>query len=167
MALSAPLKPSLFDKLIGELGEGNGARGMLPCYMPRLDRFGESELRACLMRDIGWLLNDIQLSTAVNLEDYPEVASSVINQGLPDLTGKSLDREGIARRARQIAAALRLYEPRLDPATIEVEIDGDKALADNRIRFKISGEIRTELEDSRFIVVTAIDLDTGNVEVGS
>ena len=164
MATPTPLKPSIFDRLIGELGSTERRGAMLPCYVPRLDRFGESELRACLLRDIGWLLNDIRLDTAVSLEGYSEVSSSVINQGLPDLTGKSVDRDGLGERANQIAATLRRFEPRLEPHSIVVDVDGSRSVA-NQIQFQISGSIVSSRDDDRFVVATALDLDTGNVDV--
>lgn len=167
MSSQGSLRPSILDKLIGTTDANADAKraGAVPCYLPRLDRFGEPELRACLMRDIAWLLNDIQLGAATDLRDFPEVETSVINHGLPDLTGKSVDRESLTVRAEEIAQAIRIYETRIDPASVVVQIDEATVLAENQVRFKLAGEIRNAYEDSRFVVVTAIDLDTGNVDV--
>lgn len=165
MAAEAPLKPSVLDKLIGRQGEEPSGRAMAPCHVPNLARFNERELRACLMRDIAWIMNDISLSASIDLSAHADVAGSVINQGLPDFAGRSVDRDGLIARAGQIAQALRTFEPRLDPATLTVEMHQEGAIAENQVRFVVSGEVRTALEDSRFVVVTAIDLDTGNVSV--
>ncbi len=48
------------------------------------------QLRKSVHRDLGWLLNTCNLSCAVDLDGYSEVTSSVLNYGLPELTGRTL-----------------------------------------------------------------------------
>ena len=169
MATMTPLKPSILDKLIGDLSRlrSDGSRDLLPCFVPRLDRFNEDELRSCVRRDIEWLLNVVHFEAAVGLDDYPEVATSVLNHGLPELVGRSIDRPALARRAAEIAAAVRAYEPRLIPGSVDVLLDEGKVGFENRLRFVIHGNLMNSIDDGFIALYTAVDLDTGNVEISA
>lgn len=169
MVTATPLKPSILDKLIGDLARvrSDGSRDLLPCYVPRLDRFNEDELRACVRRDIEWLLNVVHFESAVALGDYPDIATSVLNHGLPELVGRSLDRPSLVRRAAEIVDAVRAYEPRLLPGSVEVLLEEGEIGFENRLRFIIHGNLANSIDDGFIALYTAIDLDTGNVEVGA
>ncbi len=163
-----PLKPSVIDKLIGGLGrtKGDGSRDIAPCYIATLDRFNETELRNCVIRDIAWILNDIHFAAAVPLEDYPEVRTSVLNQGVPDLTSLTVNRDTFERRARDLTDAIRNFEPRLVAQSVNVSFD--KAMSDdeNKLRFVIQGELKGAIDDRYVEFKTAVTLDTGDVAVG-
>jgi type VI secretion system protein ImpF len=163
---ATPPKPSVLDKLLGGSIEA-GARPHQPFLVPRLDRFGERDLRAVIQRDIAWLLNDIHLATALPLDDYPEVSTAVINQGLPELTGRSLDKDSMRDRANEIVAALRAYEQRLRPDTISVSFDTSQIETENKLHFSVRAEIRNAVEESWVSFETTVDLDDGRVEVAS
>lgn len=169
MAIMTPLKPSVLDKLIGDLSRvrSDGSRDLLPCFVPRLDRFNEDELRSCVRRDIEWLLNVVHFEAAVNLDDYPEIATSVLNHGLPELIGRSIDRPALARRSEEISNAVLAYEPRLIPGSIEVLLDEGEVGFENRLRFVIHGHLMNSVDDGFIALYTAIDLDTGNVEINA
>lgn len=169
MAIMTPLKPSILDKLIGDLSRvrSDGSRDLLPCFVPRLDRFNDDELRSCVRRDIEWLLNVVHFEAAVDLTGNPEVATSVLNHGLPELIGRAIDRAALARRAAEITAAIRAYEPRLIPGSVEVLLEEGEIGFENRLRFVIHGNLMNSADDGFIALYTAIDLDTGNVEVAA
>lgn len=169
MSVMTPLKPSVLDKLIGDLSRvrSDGSRDLLPCFVPRLDRFNEDELRSCVRRDIEWLLNVVHFESAVSLADYPEIATSVLNHGLPELIGRSIDRPALARRAAEITAAVLAYEPRLITGSVEVLLDEGEIGFENRLRFVIHGHLMNSTDDGFIALYTAIDLDTGNVEINA
>lgn len=167
MATTAtPPKPSVIDKLLAGSIEA-GAREHQHYFVPRLDRFGESDLRAVIQRDVALLLNDIHFEATTSLEDFPEVRTSVLNQGLPELIGRSLDGDTMARRSAEITAALRAFEQRLRPETIHVVFDTSKIETENKLTFSVSGEIRNAVEEAWVQLKTTVDLDDGRVEVAS
>lgn len=166
MAAATPPKPSILDKLLAGSIEA-GARPHQHFPVPRLDRFGESELRAVIQRDIAYLLNDIQFEAAVSLEDYPEIKTSVLNQGLPELIGRSLDSQTMARRAGEVTAVLRAFEQRLRPETISVVFDASRVESENKLHFAINGEIRNAVEENWIQFSTTVDLDDGRVEIAT
>ena len=164
-----PLKPSVIDKLIGGLGRtrGDGSRDVAPCYIAQLDRFNETGLRNCVMRDIAWTLNSIQFAAAVPLDDFPEVRTSVLNLGVPDLTSMTVNSETFKRRAKDLTDAIRSFEPRLVEQSVNVSFD--KAVADdeNKLRFVITGELKGAVDDRYVELKTSVALDTGDVVVAA
>src|SRR5512140_1602921 len=70
-------------------------------------------LRASVRRDLEWLLNTRRTPEPAE-EDFPEVAKSLYNFGLPDLNAlhweSSRDR---TRLARVVQEAILIFEPRL------------------------------------------------------
>ena len=166
MEKSAPPKPSILDKLLAGSVEG-GARPHQHFFVPRLDRFGEADLRAVIQRDIAWILNDIQFEAAVRLDDFPEVKTSVLNQGLPELIGRELDAQAMARRGEEVVIALRAFEQRLRPETIRVVFDDSLIQTDNKLHFAITGEIRNAIEESWIQFDTTVDLGDGRVEIAT
>ncbi len=162
---ATPPKPSILDKLLGGAIE-EGARPHQHFPVPRLDRFGEAELRMVIQRDIALMLNDIQFEATTALDDYPEVRTAVLNHGLPELVGRALDRATMQQRAAEVGAALRAFEERLRPETITVTFDTSRVESENKLHFAIGGEIRNALEESWVQFRSTVDLDDGRVEVG-
>lgn len=162
-----PLKPSVLDKLLAPLGrvKGDGSRDVLPCHIAATDNFNERDLKAVVIRDIAWIINDISFGTAVPLDEYPEVASSVLNQGVPDLTSMRVVRASLESRARDIATALRAFEPRLVSNTVKVVVDSGEIDNENKVRFTIKGELKGALDERHVELKTAVALDSGEVEV--
>src|ERR1043165_326975 len=46
-----------------------------------------ARLRECVVRDLAWLLNTERMAIVENIEDYPDAQQSVVNYGIPSLTG--------------------------------------------------------------------------------
>lgn len=166
MTVATPPKPSILDKLLAGSIEA-GARPHQHFAVARLDRFGERDLRACIQRDIAWLLNDVQLEATTPLDDFPEVRTSVLNQGLPELIGRALDAPTMQQRAREVTAALRAFEQRLRPETITVVFDHSLIETQNKLHFMVSGEIRNPIEEAWVQFETVVDLEDGKVEIAS
>jgi type VI secretion system protein ImpF len=160
-----PLKPSVLDKLISGLkGPDSGSRDSAPCPIVSIDPFTERDLREAVIRDVAWILNDINFAAAVKIEDYPEIRTSVLNQGVPDLT-IDVNEGNLVRRARELAEAIRMFEPRLLAESVRVTIDSRGVDDQNKLRFTIHGELQCAVDDRYIELKTAIAVDTGEVEV--
>jgi type VI secretion system protein ImpF len=113
----------------------------------RLSRaYGVSEhtLLSEVRRDLQALLNTVNLNSTQDLSDFPEVETSVLNFGLPDLSVHIVDTVRIDRLAEDIRVALTRFEPRMDPRSLQVSRD-DSAEADTfKVRFIIKAEIRSD-----------------------
>ncbi len=124
------------------------------------------EIRACVKRDLDWLLNANQYAPQKDLEDYPAVASSVINYGMPDLTGKTVtgfDQDHLERLLKQVMVN---YEPRIIRRTLSVRVLADKTLFDhNALAFEIEGELWAEPQPLHLHLRTEFELEDGTVSV--
>jgi type VI secretion system protein ImpF len=76
----AKLQPSLLDRLTDlspEKEKESASQQMV----------GSRQYKAAVIRDLGWLLNSVSLESVFDLEPYPYVRKSVVNYGLPDISG--------------------------------------------------------------------------------
>ena len=169
------LNPTLFDKLTADLtldglhdatpdlARGEAARSNLRFYtVPRIERFNEAALRATVMREINWILNTTSLESLVDLDAYPEVKTSVLNYGVRDLAGKTLSSRVVQSRARQIRDAIRAFEPRMDPAHLEVETLA-AAERENAVTYVIRGDVTAAVQAMPVEFKTDVELDTAAV----
>lgn len=165
------LNPTLFDKLVAdndlsglrgeEVDKVEESRAAMRYYsVPRLERFNEAALRATVRRELAWLLNTTHLGAVVDLDDYPHVQTSVLNYGVPDMTGKALHRRLILQRAREIRAAIRAFEPRMSEKSLVVE-PVDSIERANSITFLIHGDVTSAVQALPVKFRTDVETDTG------
>ena len=163
MAELAPmerLQPALLDRLTDDAPERK--------QEPREARVITSQkLRAAVIRDLGWLLNATRPHQGVAWDDAPHAERSVINFGLPALSGETastLDIGGLESRLRR---AIVDFEPRIDPATLRVRALAAQDLLDhhNQIQFEIHGQLWAQPVPIEMLLRTEVDLETGQVDV--
>jgi type VI secretion system protein ImpF len=96
------LSPSLLDRLTDD----EPARAT----EPRESRvLSPARLRECVRRDLAWLFNTTHMQSLQNLDEFPLVARSVLNFGVPDLAGQtasSLDAVELEQAIRQRIASI-------------------------------------------------------------
>ena len=170
------LTPTLFDKLVGGLTiagltdqsddkEERIAREQFRNYaIPDLNRFNEKAMRQTLRRDLAWLLNTTNLGASVDLEDYPNVVTSVLKFGVPDLAGQAASRTVIRRRAREIRKAILTFEPRFEEAGLRVE-PLDEIEKINSVTYVISGDIGSAVRAMPVKFKTDVDAEIASVDV--
>lgn len=153
------LQPSLLDRLTDEEpGKQEESREKRVISATRL--------RDCVARDISWLLNCVNLGTGVELDDYPEVARSVLNFGIPDLTGMALAGVDASALQRQLREALLAFEPRLTGNTLRVVVNADgKRMDQQSLVFNIESEMWAQPIPLNLYLKTEVDLETGRFNV--
>lgn len=154
------LQPALLDRL-------NDDDPTNPMESPDLRVINKSRLREHVLRDLSWMFNTTQMSSDDTLDAYPEVARSVLNYGLPPLSGQttsSLDAVNLETRVKQ---AILDFEPRILANTLAVEaiISGAQLDHHNQISFRIAGQIWAQPVPIEMLLQTKVDLETGLVEV--
>jgi type VI secretion system protein ImpF len=140
---------------------GGYSRGVLDV---NLDSFTERALRANVRRELGWLLNTTNLESACDLTRYPRVATSVLNYGVADLSGKAQSHHTIIARVAQIRSAILAFEPRLAPQNLSVEAKATIE-RENSITYSITGDISSAAGSMQVQFFSDVESDTGNVEV--
>lgn len=179
MAPPSRARATLFDKLVSNLemtglradasatedARGEISREGLRFYtVPDIERFNENALRATVRRELAWMLNTVNLQAVQDLTAYPEVRTSVVNYGIPDLTGKAVTQWTVAQRARDIRAAIIAFEPRIDPKTLEVEARSGTE-RDNAVSFDVRGDVVSAVNALPVRFITDVEVDTGAVTV--
>lgn len=125
-----------------------------------------TRLRDCVTRDISWLLNCVNLDVDMALDEYPEVARSVLNFGIPDLTGASLSGINAETLQRQLKDAILAFEPRLTANTLRVSVSADHKRMDRQaLMFNIESEMWAQPIPLNLFLKTEVDLETGSFKV--
>jgi type VI secretion system protein ImpF len=170
------LTPSLFDKLVADL-EVEGLResaadakvgadathSTFRFYsVARIERFNERALRATVRRELDWILNTTNFESSVDLTAYPNVRTSVLNYGVLDLAGKPLTDRVVQERARLIRDAIRAFEPRMDPKTLDVEA-APAPERENAVTYVIRGDISAAVRALPVEFKTDVEFDTASV----
>jgi len=124
------------------------------------------KLRQCVLRDLGWLLNTGNLHQAQALDEYPEVSRSVLNYGVPDLSGQSLSSADVPRLERAVRQAILDFEPRILRQTVRVRARvSAEVMSHNTLSFEIEGTLWAQPIPVRLFLKTEFDLETGHVDV--
>ncbi|WEN14489.1 type VI secretion system baseplate subunit TssE [Rhodanobacter sp. AS-Z3] len=153
------LQPSLLDRLTdSEPGKQEESREKRVISANRL--------RECVTRDISWLLNTVNLCAEEDLQPYPEVAASVLNFGIPDLTGSALSGVDTSALQRSIRAAIVAFEPRLTANTLQVTVNTDSLRMDRQsLVFNIESEMWAQPIPLNLYLKTEVDLETGTFRI--
>jgi type VI secretion system protein ImpF len=148
------LQPSLLDRLTDMQPET-----AIESREQRVLSF--KQLRQSVLRDLKWLLNSSSLDSIQNLGDYPLAASSVINYGMPALSGSSLSNVDTVKLQRKIKKIINDFEPRILPHSLKVDIlVNQEDMSQTAVSFKIEGDLW-----ARLYIRSDLDLETGEVTV--
>lgn len=154
------LQPALLDRLTDE--EPDKTQEPLEARV-----VSKSRLRQSVLRDLAWLFNATRLEAVADLTTMPAVRRSVVNFGLPALSGRTASSLDVTDLARAVREAIVTFEPRILPATLQVRTLLDAGALDhhNVIGVEIRGELWAQPVPLEFLVRTEFDLETGNVQV--
>ncbi|HNS97721.1 MAG TPA: type VI secretion system baseplate subunit TssE [Polyangiaceae bacterium] len=154
------LQPSLLDRLTDDQRDQS--------QESRLDRvISPSRLRECVRRDLVWLFNTTNLSSLKSeINEYPLVAQSTLNYGLPDLAGHTVMSIDVVSIERLLRNAIWSFEPRLIRNSVQVRLDvALDEMTHNAMTFTIEAELWAQPLPLRLYFKTGIDLETGEATV--
>ena len=148
------LLPSIIDRLCAPTGSGRALEGV-----------STLELKRSVARDLEWLLNT-RVWTPWNLEALEEAGRSILNYGIPELSGFSWANADDASAIKSlIENAIRTFEPRLLPRSIRTEVLPGENVADFRLRIRIEAILQVEPISEPVVFDTGLDLDGGGLRV--
>ena len=154
------LQPSLLDRLVdhapGERRESDDKRTLT-----------RQALRQAVLRDLGWLFNATAHGLAYDDKRYPHAARSVLNYGLPMLSGQFTSSIQRVSMEQALKNAIVQFEPRILPRTLEVELvmEGSALDSHNRIGLTIRGMLWAQPVPLEFLLRSRIDLEEGRIEI--
>jgi type VI secretion system protein ImpF len=124
-------------------------------------------LRRSVLRDLAWLLNTVNYQCAHPLDGYPFVARSVLNYGLPELTGRVVANMTPKALEALVRQAILYFEPRILPNTLNVRaMVSEEQMNRNSVGFEIEGDLWAYPMPLHLLIKTEIDVETGHVSIG-
>ena len=127
----------------------------------------KAQLRQAVLRDLAWLFNTTKLDSHQDFKGFSFAERSVINFGLPSLSGETASTLDIITLERSIKQAIVDFEPRIIPSSLQVEALATELQLDrhNVISVQIRGELWAYPVPLELLLRTDVDLETGQVEI--
>jgi type VI secretion system protein ImpF len=129
--------------------------------LPNARHITGSLLRESVRRELSVLFNTTALSAVEPLDRLVHAERSVINYGLPDLTGKTssgVDRPWLEQK---LARAIRDFEPRLRPDSVRVNVAPHQPLRHNLLSFEIEAVLADDRDRDPVRFSSELDLESG------
>ena len=126
----------------------------------------KAQIRDAVLRDLAWLLNAVKPMPGL-AESFPQAAASVLNYGLPPMSGQMASRIDINLLERTIKDAIVQFEPRVMEASLQVKALDASSMLDthNVIEFEISGFLWAQPVPLELLLRTQVDLEAGQIQV--
>jgi type VI secretion system protein ImpF len=154
------LQPALLDRLTDDEPDKK--------QEPRDQRvMSKARLRQAVLRDLAWLFNTVRLESGTTMARVPYVRQSVVNFGLPALSGQTAATMANTEIERAIRQAILDFEPRILPASLDVRaiIEISEFERHNIIGVEIHGQLWAQPVPLELLIRTEIDLETGRVQL--
>lgn len=171
------LQPSLLDRLT----DHDAASSKESVDARVLSR---QQLRAAVLRDLSWLFNANRAEPTRRKADEgkrterieaelmrwaaaPEAQRSVLNYGLPSMSGESVGKLDLRAVSADIKQAIINFEPRIDANTLEVDvqIDGNVRSHHNHLKLVIRGNMWNQPVPLELLLSASMDVETGQAAV--
>jgi len=154
------LQPALLDRLT-DTEPDKKLEGREQRVMSR------SRLWQAALRDLAWLFNTTRLEAEVDFSKAGYARRSVLNYGLPALSGRSAMSLEVNELERAIRQSILDFEPRILPSSLKVRaiVRADQLDHYNVIGVEIHGQLWAQPVPLELLVRTEIDLETGKVEI--
>lgn len=126
----------------------------------------KSKLRQAVLRDLAWLFNSVRPSD-IDWSGYPHAECSVVNYGLPALSGETASTLDVIELERSIRQVILDFEPRINSVSLQVEGLMDETHLDhhNVVSVQIRGQLWAQPVPLELLLRTEVDLETGEVAI--
>ncbi len=158
-SLKERLQPSLLDRLTDrhpdKSKESTAQQSM-----------SQKEFKDAVIRDLGWLLNSVGMDVCVDLEPYPEVRRSVLNFGLPDISGQTASTVDVKTLEDSLKRAIREFEPRIIQNSLRVKVHSNPDdMSHNSVVFEIEGAVFGQPSPFQVVLRSELNLECGEFSV--
>jgi type VI secretion system protein ImpF len=154
------LQPALLDRLIDDEPDKK--------QEPRESRLiTKKRLQEAVLRDLAWLFNTTRLARDAELAAYDHARRSVINFGLPALSGETASTLDLGSLEAAMKQAILDYEPRIMPESLQVRALASAAVLEqhNIVSMEIRGNLWAQPVSLELLLRTDVDLETGAVDI--
>lgn len=158
-SLKERLQPSLLDRLT-DLAPANTKESSSQQSM------SQKQFKEAVIRDLGWLLNSVALDVCEDLEKYPEVQRSVLNFGLPDMSGHTSSNVIIRTMENTIKSVIQQFEPRIINNSLKVKIHSNPdEMSHNSLVIEIAGAVFGQPSPFQVVLKSELNLECGEFQV--
>lgn len=153
------LQPCLLDRLTDE-SPGNPSES-------RDQRIvSPGRYREAVLRDLRNILNTTAKPPEDPINEFPEVAHSVVNYGICDVYGLLMDGLRVQQIESRVMESIKLFEPRISPSALKVTAVTDSKDADRQcLAFEIKGDLWAFPVPEALFIKTSFDLETSRCQV--
>jgi type VI secretion system protein ImpF len=154
------LLPALLDRLIDHKPHSRKET-------PHERIMSKAEFRQSVLRDLSWLLNTTNAKAETSFVAAPQAERSVVNFGIPALSGHPIVDDDCARIETAIKETIRVFEPRILTDTLMVRVvpsSADRA-ARNHLSMEIKGQLWCEPYPLELLLRSHIDLESGQIQL--
>ncbi|HPE26183.1 type VI secretion system baseplate subunit TssE [Albidovulum sp.] len=158
LTITERLQPSLLDRLTDtDPSNPNETRDSRVIDIRRL--------RDIIQRDLSWLLNSQNAETLIDAVRYPNASESVLNFGLKEVTGEysSVERAQLIRAS--ISRAISLFEPRIAPGSLDVELLPGDSARQSIVTFEIRADMWAQPVPMELYLRSEVDVTTGELKL--
>lgn len=154
------LQPALLDRLADDSPD-------VQVESREMRVISRNRMREAVLRDLAWLFNSTRMTDDVNWAAYPHVQRSVLNFGLPTLSGETASTLNVVDLESQVRQALLAFEPRIMASSLKVTALVDEMTMDhhNVISFRITCHLWAQPVPFELMLRTEVDLESGQVEI--
>ncbi|MEO0401532.1 MAG: type VI secretion system baseplate subunit TssE [Pseudomonadota bacterium] len=152
------LQPSLLDRLTdddpSELKERRETRVI-----------DLRQLRDIIQRDLAWLLNTANSSSSIDADLFPNVIASTLNFGIREVAGDYSTAERAELIRKSILDAVQVFEPRIHPGSLDVELRVGQDNRDSIVSFDIRADMWAQPMPIELYLRSQVDVTTGELQL--
>ncbi|MEO1082185.1 MAG: type VI secretion system baseplate subunit TssE [Pseudomonadota bacterium] len=139
------------DSQSGSLSEGTAPNQVIT----------SRQLRELVKRDLTWLLNTCHLASSFpDLSHYPLASESVINYGIPELTGLLASNIDPRSLEAELTEIIYRFEPRIVRHSLSVRVETSDVMGRNALRFSIECDVWGQPSPGHMYLFSELDLET-------
>ena len=125
-----------------------------------------TRLKELVQRDLSWLLNTTSSAAHLDFSHYPEVKNSVLNFGIPEMSGLLTDSVNMKRLEREITHCIKCYEPRIIAPSLQVKVTlANQEMNENTLSFQISADVWAKPIPLQLFLQSSVDVENGHVHI--
>ena len=154
-SLKERLQPSLLDRLTDlqpDKTKESSSQQVL----------SQKQFKEAVIRDLAWLLNTTSLDSVIDLSAFPEVRRSVLNYGMPDISGHTSHSIDTANLEKSLQRVIYEFEPRIIHNSLKVTVHSNPDdMNHNSLVFAIEGVVFGQPMPFQVVLRSELDLECG------
>lgn len=122
----------------------------------------QKQFKDAVIRDLAWLLNTTSLDSCIDLSSFPRVQRSVLNYGMPDISGHTSHSIDTSDLQKALQRVIYEFEPRIIQNSLKVTVHSNPDdMTHNSLVFAIEGVVFGQPMPFQVVLRSELDLECG------